>query len=197
MAAMVLLLSLLLALATFGPSILVNQPVRNLTPRAFPTISPNVLPLIRKSISAPSPVLRRMSTRIGLGLVDFVAEVESDLLLVEATFGSQTLLLCIDTGSSDTWVIRSDNKCFALNSTLIDPTICYFGPAYIPSSSFVQIQDENFNASYGDGEYLTGILGEEVVTLGGITVHNQIIGVVENASWVSSHTQKASGSSSC
>lgn len=53
----------------------------------------------------------------------------------------------------------------------------------LSSSTFSQISDENFNITYGDGEFLTGILGYEKVTLANITVDRQEIGVVDYAYW--------------
>lgn len=54
---------------------------------------------------------------------------------------------------------------------------CGFASTFTPDSSFEQIPDENFNISYGDGSYLNGILGYETVTLAGIQVSKQEIGL--------------------
>ena len=60
---------------------------------------------------------------------------------------------------------------------------CKFGRTYDTASTFTTIPDENFRISYADGEGLTGILGREKVTLANVTVYNQTIGVVRNATW--------------
>ena len=60
---------------------------------------------------------------------------------------------------------------------------CGFGPTYTPSSTFTQIPDENFNITYGDGEFLTGIIGSETVTLANVTVENQTVAVGNYAAW--------------
>ncbi|KAK4690285.1 hypothetical protein P7C71_g6469, partial [Lecanoromycetidae sp. Uapishka_2] len=61
---------------------------------------------------------------------------------------------------------------------------CLFGPAYSVSNTFKQIPNENFNISYGDNQFLSGIVGTEQVTLAGITVKNQEVAIVERAAWL-------------
>lgn len=60
---------------------------------------------------------------------------------------------------------------------------CDFGPYYTTDSTFVKTADENFNIEYGDGEYLTGIIGTETVTLAGVKVTGQTIALVTEAAW--------------
>ncbi|TVY50709.1 putative aspartic-type endopeptidase, partial [Lachnellula cervina] len=99
------------------------------------------------------------------------------------TFGDQTFELLLDTGSSDTWVIQSDFTCInQTTSALLTQAACAFSPAHTITPEFVQIPNENFNITYGDGEFLTGILGYENLTLAGIIV-NTTIPVVDYAAW--------------
>lgn len=101
------------------------------------------------------------------------------------SFGSQTFEAIVDTGSSDTWLVESGFTCVNQtdNSTLTEAD-CYFGSSgYTPDSSFVRIPDENFNISYGDGEYLNGILGYDVVTFAGIAVSKQEVALANLAAW--------------
>lgn len=60
---------------------------------------------------------------------------------------------------------------------------CGFASTYTPDSTFQQIPNENFNISYGDGEYLNGILGYDTVTLAGIKVTKQEIALPYLAGW--------------
>ena len=63
---------------------------------------------------------------------------------------------------------------------------CAFGsPGFDQSESktFVGDPDKNFNISYGDGEFLTGVVGFDAVTVGDMTVTNQEIGLVNEAAW--------------
>jgi Eukaryotic aspartyl protease len=72
--------------------------------------------------------------------------------------GDQTFLVHVDTGSSDTYV-------FAANFTA--------------SSTFAQIANQNFNVTYGDGSSAAGILGTDTVTLAGVAVPGQEIGIAQ------------------
>ena len=98
--------------------------------------------------------------------------------------GTQSFQAVVDTGSSDTWVVQNGYQCSEPSSGDIAPTsTCNFGPTYQKSSSFNQIPNENFHQAYTDGESLSGILGTESVTVAGITVPNQEIGVVNSAAY--------------
>ncbi|MGI4850517.1 MAG: pepsin-like aspartyl protease [Janthinobacterium lividum] len=90
----------------------------------------------------------------------------------------------MDTGSSDTWLAENGFQCVNLTTGADEPeAACAFGPLYTVSSTFSQIPDENFNITYGDGEFLTGIMGYENVTLAGINVPKQEVAVVDYAAW--------------
>lgn len=52
------------------------------------------------------------------------------------------------------------------------------------STTFTDDPNKNFNISYGDGEFLTGTVAFETVTVGGMTVKNQEIGLVTDAAWL-------------
>src|SRR5689334_10859839 len=59
----------------------------------------------------------------------------------EIKLGNQTFLLLVDTGSSDTWVVRTDFHCIngTSNAELPQDTCLYAHATYEPSSSFRQI----------------------------------------------------------
>jgi hypothetical protein len=59
---------------------------------------------------------------------------------------------------------------------------CDFGPLYTVSKTFKQIPDENFNITYGDGEFLNGIMGTEKVTLADVEV-TQEVALINFAAW--------------
>ena len=64
--------------------------------------------------------------------------------------------------------------------------LCYFGPTYNSSASptYAVLPNENFNISYADGETLAGTMGYDSYSLGGVTVPNQELGLVNYAAWV-------------
>lgn len=51
------------------------------------------------------------------------------------------------------------------------------------STTFVSIPNKNINITYGDHEFLTGVVGSDTVTVGGMTVTSQVIGLMTNAAW--------------
>jgi hypothetical protein len=99
------------------------------------------------------------------------------------TFGTETFESIVDTGSSDTWLVETGFKCVNItNSAPLPEADCSFGPTYNVTDTFKKIPDENFNITYGDGEFLTGIVGTEEVTLAGLKV-KQEVALVNFAAW--------------
>lgn len=106
--------------------------------------------------------------------------------LVNVTIGGQDFSLIIDTGSSDTWVAEKGFKCYSLTDKPKKEKHCAFGSSgYDASSSstYSSYPEHNFNISYGDGEFLTGTVGFETITVGGLTVNAQEFGLVNAAAW--------------
>jgi Eukaryotic aspartyl protease len=174
---------------------------RNIKPRNIKVISPtpfktasslattfNVLTLkSKKADSSYNPrsaafLLGHATIPIGnsSGLISLF---EGEEFATDVTFGTQTFEFIVDTGSSDTWVIESGFDCVDVQTSEPEPEdYCAFGPTYTVDDTFVQIPGENFNITYGDGEFLTGILGWQNVTLAGLTV-NQTVPLVNFAAW--------------
>jgi hypothetical protein len=100
---------------------------------------------------------------------------------VEVMFGNQTFQLLLDTGSSDVWVVATGYLCInATDNTELPESACNYGKTYSTSSTFVNISSETFGIEYGAG-IAVGILGSEDVTLGGVTVKQQTVGIVQSA----------------
>lgn len=92
--------------------------------------------------------------------------------------------------SSDLWFPASNFTCLSLNGTEIDQATCDFGPTYFDITKAGAAGDivplnftNNFNISYGDGEYATGSGYIGPVGFAGITVDNTEFSVVEEAYW--------------
>jgi hypothetical protein len=99
------------------------------------------------------------------------------------TFGTETFEAIVDSGSSDTWLVETGFKCVDIETSAPLPeSDCDFGPTYNVTDTFKQIPNENFNITYGDGEFLTGIVGIEEVTLAGLKV-KQEVALVNYAAW--------------
>ncbi|KAF8335390.1 aspartic peptidase domain-containing protein, partial [Cantharellus anzutake] len=90
--------------------------------------------------------------------------------------------------SSDTWVATKGFKCFNMTSggESQSPSECGFGSeGFDPSksSTFEPYADVDFNISYSDGGFMVGNVGYDTVSVGGMTVTHQEIGLVTHASW--------------
>lgn len=117
------------------------------------------------------------------GTTGLLSLFEGQEFATSITFGTESFEVIVDTGSSDTWLVETGFKCVDIQTSAPLPeSACAFGPTYNISKTFKQIPNENFNITYGDGEFLTGILGYEEVKLAGITV-NQTVPVVNYAAW--------------
>ncbi|KAF8315777.1 aspartic peptidase domain-containing protein [Cantharellus anzutake] len=108
--------------------------------------------------------------------------------LANVTIGGQNFSLIVDTGSSDTWVAMKGFKCFNMTSggESQSPSECGFGSeGFDPSksSTFEPYADVDFNISYSDGGFMVGNVGYDTVSVGGMTVTHQEIGLVTHASW--------------
>ncbi|RDW61612.1 aspartic proteinase [Coleophoma crateriformis] len=104
------------------------------------------------------------------------------------TFGTTTLEVIVDTGSSDTWLVETGFSCVDVDTGASETEdYCAFGPTYDVTSGFKEISGEEFSITYGDGEYLDGVVGYQEVTLAGITV-NQTVALVNYAAWYGDST---------
>lgn len=105
----------------------------------------------------------------------------------DASTPGQQFISFIDTGSSDTWAIGSNLQCVDISTKVpLSQDACGFGPLYDSSTgSFTNITDESFSISYfPEGESLKGDMGYAPITLGGLTVPDQQVALVNYAAWI-------------
>lgn len=92
-------------------------------------------------------------------------------------------LFSVDTGSSDTWLAETGFSCHDIDTgKSVSEATCAFGPTYTKDSTFKAISGQEFSITYGDGEYLTGVLGSQPVTFAGINV-TTTVALVTSAAW--------------
>ena len=115
-------------------------------------------------------------------IIPLTATEFSAFFNVELEFANQTFSFLLDTGSSDTWVKQTGFQCFNVSTNLVTSlTSCNFAnTSYNISPTFHEIPDENFGVTYGAGSD-SGLLGYEDVTIGGIQVKNQTVGIVNKS----------------
>lgn len=108
---------------------------------------------------------------------------DTQLISTNVTFGNQTFLVSLDTGSSDTWLIGTDFQCQDAAGQNIVEKGCGYGATYIPNNSYKTIPDLYLNVTYGDGTFASGVFGNDTLTLAGVQVTNQAIGVANRSYW--------------
>ena len=186
-------LRFLLFLATSVASVRALKPghmtAARYKPAQFSSPSPNVVSQHTLSLKRKTGVRSLSSSYLRAYRAQFgeqpITSVEiGEVFLTEIEFGTESFEVVIDTGSSDTWLVEIDFTCVdpATSETRTEEE-CDFGGTYTRSATFEQIPDENFDISYADGEMLVGVVGYESVTLAGIEVPHQEVGVVDLAGW--------------
>lgn len=134
--------------------------------------SPRDLVLIRQSTAVPTNATSSLqATRFGSNFD------------VNVTFGNQTFLLLADTGSSDTYVMRSGFRCFNwTDGAELPQSGCFYGNAtYTPTGTISEIANETFGVEYGAG-IASGVMAYEDITLAGITLTGQKVGIANSSS---------------
>lgn len=140
-----------------------------LTKLSSTSSTPSTLEAVRKGLSLSDlQNLHKRQSAAGTAPVTSLGGIE---YLADITFGTQAVKVVLDTGSSDTWLIQQGFKCTDANGNSQPVATCNFGPAY--SGTITQKPNENFQIAYGDGEFVTGIIGTQDVTIAGITVPDQ------------------------
>ncbi|KAI0442717.1 aspartic peptidase domain-containing protein [Xylaria telfairii] len=103
----------------------------------------------------------------GTGLVENVPEANDVEYLSPVNIGGQVVNLDFDTGSSDLWVFNTQLSSAATKGhALYDPS---------SSTTFKLIQNAQFQIQYGDGSGAEGVVGTDVVNIGGAEVKAQAV----------------------
>ncbi|KAE9364514.1 acid protease [Stipitochalara longipes BDJ] len=119
-----------------------------------------------------------------IGSDALAAVADGQVFITNITFGTQSFQTIVDTGSSDTWVPVNNFTCVTgPENTPTNQSACGFGSTYTIDSTFNKIEGQNFRAEYDDGEIVVGDVGTETITLAGIVVSSQEIGLVNIAAF--------------
>lgn len=106
--------------------------------------------------------------------------------LLNVTAGGNNYSLIIDTGSSDTWFVKSGFQCYDYLRRKVALANCQFGPEFKGDFPDGAIKDLHFNVSYGNGyngPNLNGEYGYADLTLAGVTVPKQQIALATSGYW--------------
>ena len=130
-------------------------------------VSGSILPLHRREDKQSNPA-------------PMTATQRGTIFDVEVQFGDQSFMLLVDTGSSDTWVVQTGFSCIDSSDNLEQPqSACGYAATYDPPADFRAIDNQTFGVKYGTGIAM-GTVGYEDLTMGGITVTNQTVGIVNS-----------------
>lgn len=136
--------------------------------------------LVGTAYTALAPIHRRASHHDPYkSLSPITATLNSYWFDVEVEIGNQTFFLVLDTGSSDTWVAATGYTCIDESTNQVVPSDeCNWCPTYDIPSSIDFVHNQTFGVKYGTGIAL-GRVADASVTLSGITVPRQRIGIVD------------------
>ncbi|GIC90266.1 pepsin-like aspartic protease [Aspergillus udagawae] len=149
-------------------------------PLGLDLVTDNVVPLkpVHSVLRHQKGLHRRQSTSNG-GLTAINNPSQANYV-AEVGWGNETYSMILDTGSSDTWILKEGFQC--LDSTGA-PTIqsnCQVGRQFSGDFTGGQIGNVNFNISYSTG-ILAGKFGWEDITIANITVKDAQVAVVDQA----------------
>ncbi|RAL10164.1 pepsin-like aspartic protease [Aspergillus homomorphus CBS 101889] len=138
--------------------------------------------IIVGSIAATLPLTRRCACHTPSNTASLLAAQYGTTFDVDVTFGNQIFQLLVDTGSSDTYVMRSGFTCINATTNLEIPEAdcLYSAKTYDQSCTYRQIQNETFGVQYGNG-IASGVMAYEDITLAGITVEGQAVGIADQS----------------
>ncbi|KAF7345412.1 Acid protease [Mycena venus] len=148
--------------------------------RAPRSLEPAVIPEAQFVVPITSTAPRRKSKKSNLSSLRKQASPNNTVVLEGAdldqeyltniTVGGQSFTAIVDTGSSDT----CRKRLVALAATVSIP---------LRPPTFKAFPKVSFNISYGDGEFLSGPVGFDTVSVGGLSVTQQEIGTPDLAAW--------------
>lgn len=150
-------------------------------------ISNNVLTL-QKSPLLPGSSAALQNHLVSNGTTPIITTAYGSGYAATINFEGSDLLLLVDTGSSDTWIASEDFKCVSRARLPIAQSSCQFGPLFDGAFPAGPIPDQNFNVSYGSGEFVTGETGLMDISIAGIPITQQEIALIESAHWRGDNT---------
>ncbi|OJJ94803.1 hypothetical protein ASPACDRAFT_48497 [Aspergillus aculeatus ATCC 16872] len=138
--------------------------------------------IVSGCVAATLPLTRRCASHVSHPSAPLLAAQYSSTFDVDVTFANQTFKLLVDTGSSDTYVVRTGFQCINATTNLEIPEAdCLYSPqTYHQSSTYRQIPNETFGVQYGNG-IASGVMAYEDLTLAGITVKGQAVGIADHS----------------
>ncbi|OAL54362.1 acid protease [Pyrenochaeta sp. DS3sAY3a] len=134
------------------------------------TTKEGFIALLKQNTNTTSEATTKNST----GTVAALPEQNAALFLSPVDVGGQTLNLDFDSGSSDLWMFSTE-----LSAQTIGTHSAFDASK---STTFKKTEGSQWKISYGDGSGAAGIVGTDVVTIGGVKVENQTVELANQVS---------------
>lgn len=102
---------------------------------------------------------------------------------IQCGWDGKPVWLLFDTGSSDTWAVKSGFVCEDSVGNKHDRSACAFGEPRIRNFGHGTIDELHFFLSYGSGEQVSGPMGHSDISCGGLSVSEQQVGLANRTYW--------------
>ncbi|KAK5657997.1 hypothetical protein OQA88_2551 [Cercophora sp. LCS_1] len=104
--------------------------------------------------------------------------------IIDLKIGSQTIPVSVDTGSSDTWIVKQPYTCISMRFERpgTKPN-CGLGDGLTGTLAGGTIPNVTFGRAYADGTFVSGYFGYDEVVIAGLTAHHQRLAIVNYTYW--------------
>ncbi|KKA26182.1 hypothetical protein TD95_003758 [Thielaviopsis punctulata] len=138
------------------------------------------------SLHARSTRRRRAVSATGAGVPTqniTVADAIGTQYSVQVEWDGEPVALLFDTGSSDTWAVRSDFTCRTAMDVAVPQDECLWGPGLVKNFGHGEESGVHFQTRYGSGERVSGPMGWSDLGVAGMTVRRQQVGLANETFW--------------
>ncbi|KAH8887635.1 acid protease [Thozetella sp. PMI_491] len=138
-------------------------------------VTDNVLRL-RKTTS-PGQISKRATSSSEKGQA--VLSANPSYPVVDVEFDGETIPMLVDTGSSDIWIVKKGFKCVSKKDQPVDAENCNIPQTVTQKPSGGYVKNANLSITYGDQSFVSGPMAFQDVTVAGLTVKKQQVGVAD------------------
>lgn len=139
-------------------------------------------PLI-STLSAFSQATHARSLKFSSSYTNISAIDGSTAYAIQCSWDGKPVSLIFDTGSSDTWAVKSDFKCEDTVGNGYTQAGCHFGQPWIDDFAHGEMLGMHFLVKYGSGDEVSGPMGRSDIACGGLSVSEQQVGLVNKTYW--------------
>lgn len=101
-------------------------------------------------------------------------------------WAGQPHFLLIDSGSADTWMVVSNYTCTDYMRNEEPRDTCNFGPGYVDDENnqkYTVVPNQHIFVEYADTQFVSGPVVKMNVSVGGIEVKGQVVGLANETYW--------------